>query len=664
MKRIRIAISIALPILGVFQAANAQNISDPKIVTYIQPIPGWNMRDEFSVLNYLYMPTIGGLGNDKILGIKTIIHPDNNLEAFDLTRQTGFRDNRSEGRPWRNGGYTELFRFDRQAGATNDFLAFLDRGSCESDDPAACADFAGRNFFTASYPALTSRTFTGTATNRGKVKIDYVCTANCPASMTKTMWLKLDTWNMDAVPSRTFNPSGISPANVANMDAVIYSDPGSGPQVDNLEHIAFKMRMTSNNDPLTPQYRGRGGILWFGKGCGPECMGQETGESRLRLYAGHGGSAVTAKKSSYRGMSYIGIPEEGSITIPYTSTGLANRGWAKIEYTGAASSASQPYFIRTKAFALGPWSMPTTFEASIPFSGSGIDPYRITGLSTIIRSDKEDCGPSCMPGWTFTNFHRPDIGHKPQYSAKTGGVTYLDGKAGVIRVVMSFVGSGNEENYYVQNPHYSDIRDLNGQAYNRGYVRVDYLAADCQDGTGGYTRGIIGSFSANTDDCHGVKGTGTAANFVIQTKGPTLSTASDALYFAHKSKPYGTYFTATAKVMELENSGSAAKAGVMMRLNTNTTSYQASVVVTGNSVQFIRRAINGTSITTVNNVTAPCWVRVEKSFDTYKGFYSLNGTNWTRIGPDANITTSGGFLVGLVATGSGLTTSGFTNVSF
>jgi hypothetical protein len=315
--------------------------------------------------------------------------------------------------------------------------------------------------------------------------------------MTKTMWLKLGTWNMDLEPSTTFAPSGISPANVANMDAVIYSDPGSGPQVDNLEHIAFKMRMTPNNDPLTPQYRGRGGILWFGKGCGPECMGQVTGESRMRLYAGHGGSAVTAKKSSYRGMSYIGIPEEGSYTIPYTSTGLANRGWAKIEYTGAASSASQPYFIRTKAFALGPWSMPTTFEASIPFSGS---------------------------------------------------VTYLDGKAGVIRVVMSFVGSGNEENYYVQNPHYSDIRDLNGQAYNRGYVRVDYLAADCQDGTGGYTRGIIGSFSANADDCHGVKGTGTAANFVIQTKGPTLSTASDALYFAYKSKPYGTNFIATAKV--------------------------------------------------------------------------------------------------------------------
>lgn len=656
---------MSLALLIVLQAGTAQIIDDPKIGTYYQNIGSWKLSDENYAFMNLFMQTVPGLGSDKILGIETIIHPDNGMEAFNLTRQPGYVPGRGHGQH-RGGGFTELFRFDPQAGASNAAMVSVDRSPCPRGGSGICTDITADNFFAAAYPKISGRTFMGRTTNRGKVKIDYICTANCPATPTKTLWIKLGVWNMTSTASMNMLPLVVPPANVIDMDAVIHSDPGSGPQVDNLEHMALKRRMDASTNPLTPYMRSRGGILWYGKGCGSgECGGKESEVSdiRLRLYAGHRDPLTQQARSSYRGENYVKTNDDEPTPIPYTNNTI-NRGWAKLEYTGTTSSLPQPFFVRTKVFPIGAWDMANVHQATIPFSGSGISPNRITGLSTVIRSDLDACGPGCIRGWTFTNFHRPHLGSGSSVTSTghSGGVTYIDGNDGVIRLALSTVNGQRASTFYSSSDFY-DAMTFNGQPYNRGYVRVDHLAAECADGTGGYARSVIG-YTGNADDCHGRYGSGTSANFVIQTKGATLSTPPDAFYYANKSLPFGTNYVASARVMQVENTGAGAKSGVMLRLNTSNTSYHAAVVVTGNSVQFIRRAINGADVTTVSNVTAPCWVRVEKRSDTYRGYYSLNGTSWTRIGPDANITTTGPFMVGLASAGSGLTTSGFTNVSF
>lgn len=180
-KKIQIAVFLMLPILGIYQAVNSQGISDPKIVTYIYQIPGWNMQEEWNSTLNCPLPSISGLGDDQILGIKTTIYPDNRLEAFDLTRQTGFRDGRTDGKPWRNGGYTELFRFDPQVGSAYDALAFLDRGSCVPvNTPDECIGYADKNFFTANYPMMTGRGFAGASNSRGKIKMAISEFPNAP----------------------------------------------------------------------------------------------------------------------------------------------------------------------------------------------------------------------------------------------------------------------------------------------------------------------------------------------------------------------------------------------------------------------------------------------------------------------------------------------------
>ena len=64
-------------------------------------------------------------------------------------------------------------------------------------------------------------------------------------------------------------------------------------------------------------------------------------------------------------------------------------------------------------------------------------------------------------------------------------------------------------------------------------------------------------------------------------------------------------------------------------------STHAMIVVTpGNGVSLQRRvnAGAGSDETTVTEITAPQWVRVTRSGNTFTGEYSANGSNWTTLG--------------------------------
>ena len=123
-----------------------------------------------------------------------------------------------------------------------------------------------------------------------------------------------------------------------------------------------------------------------------------------------------------------------------------------------------------------------------------------------------------------------------------------------------------------------------------------------------------------------------------------------------------------ARVATEENTGTFAKAGVMIRESLAADSPQATVDLTpANGVEFIRRtasAANSAS-TIVAGATAPHWVRLVRRGDTLTAFSSADGSAWNEIGTDV-IPMNDTIYVGLAVAGwnnSQLNTSTFTDVT-
>jgi hypothetical protein len=91
-----------------------------------------------------------------------------------------------------------------------------------------------------------------------------------------------------------------------------------------------------------------------------------------------------------------------------------------------------------------------------------------------------------------------------------------------------------------------------------------------------------------------------------------------------------------AQVQSVENTNSWAKAGVMIRETLDADSRHAMMIVTpgqGTSFQY-RSSTGGTSndSTPGDGITAPHWVKIERSGDTLTGYKSSDGSSWTQVG--------------------------------
>ncbi|WP_347597595.1 NEW3 domain-containing protein [Acrocarpospora sp. B8E8] len=108
----------------------------------------------------------------------------------------------------------------------------------------------------------------------------------------------------------------------------------------------------------------------------------------------------------------------------------------------------------------------------------------------------------------------------------------------------------------------------------------------------------------------------------------------------------GTSAIVTARVTQMDNTNAWAKAGVVLRNDVTASGsspgYAVVVVTPGNGVAF-QWDSNGNgyldSFSGVSGVRSPAWVRLVRSGNQISGFYSTNGTSWTKIG--ATVTLSG-----------------------
>ncbi len=145
--------------------------------------------------------------------------------------------------------------------------------------------------------------------------------------------------------------------------------------------------------------------------------------------------------------------------------------------------------------------------------------------------------------------------------------------------------------------------------------------------------------------------------FTVTGSGADIGGTTDAFRFVHVATNGDC--TIVARVASLEDYiNSWSKAGVMIRESLETNAASAFIAVTpGNGVVFqYRSSTGGGSIS--NNVTgmsAPYWVRLVRSGNTFTGSYSSDGSSWTQLG-SATFTMASTEQIGLAVTSHNLYT--------
>jgi poly(hydroxyalkanoate) depolymerase family esterase len=154
--------------------------------------------------------------------------------------------------------------------------------------------------------------------------------------------------------------------------------------------------------------------------------------------------------------------------------------------------------------------------------------------------------------------------------------------------------------------------------------------------------------------------------FTLNGSGDDIWNTADAFRYAHMSVTGD--FTIVARVAGLQNVDGWSKAGLMVRESLAANSMNAFIAVTpGNGVTFQSRSSTGgnTGNIATTGLAAPYWVRLVRSGNTFTGFRSPDGVNWTQQGT-ATIALSSTAFVGLALTShnnSSLCAAMFDNVN-
>jgi len=484
--------------------------------------------------------------------------------------------------------------------------------------------------------------YASSTTPRVYVKMDYLKSGTGTTPTTGTdYYFPIKPWDMRAsgpgiTNSQVVVLTGLDIRKIASSAATIYSDPvdGSG----HIQVVPFERRgypSTKFNQP----YLHRGGQM------------------QVVNYNGTSSSAqlMTLYKQNTSGDN-ASLYDDGH----YVSK-AANRGWVKVSYAGTSSGTPQPYAIKTRIMPIGSWPIfipetdvapqKTQETSSLSLSAFGISAKRIVHAEVTIHSDVAPG--SSSQEHTITNLMRTRYVGESTQNSHDHGLFFIDEAADAVQMLATGINMPNPpvyQSYYAAN---------HSGTGNRGWVLIDYLAAQCADGPGGFTETFIGAFTSDANDCHGsyTPPVGSPTIHVIQTKWPDIWNSADQFYFINKPQN-ASNFTIQARVDKQDSTNSWARAGVMVRASLSAGSKHVAMVVTpGNGVGFTVRNQDNTptSETSPNNNKAPYWVKIVKSGNTLTGYMSPSGADnsWAVVGAPATVsfpTNAGTYYAGLCQT--------------
>ncbi|HUZ08305.1 MAG TPA: hypothetical protein VMV89_12575, partial [Candidatus Paceibacterota bacterium] len=258
---------------------------------------------------------------------------------------------------------------------------------------------------------------------------------------------------------------------------------------------------------------------------------------------------------------------------------------------------------------------------------------------------------------TFDNVSTPSWPIAPP-PAPTG----LTATAGVEQVTLTWQEGGYATNYNVLRapasggsytniatvvgPRFVDTDLPGGTTYNYEVNAVNSAgrSANSVPASATPTANVLSPWVAQDVGAVNLPGSENFTNgvFTMYAAGADIQGTADAFRFIYVATNSAN-FTVVARVTSVQNMNAWSKAGVMVRDSLNPGAANAFIGLTpGNGVTWQYRSSDGGSTVNANtgSLSAPYWVKLVRSGNTFTGYRSPDGVNWTPQGTNIIIISS------------------------
>jgi beta-galactosidase len=383
---------------------------------------------------------------------------------------------------------------------------------------------------------------------------------------------------------------------------------------------------------------------------------------------------VTAVNANGTGANSIEVSATPQIQpIPATPTGLtATPGDGQVLLSWTGSSGATNYNIKRSTTSGGSYTTVTNTAATSVVNTGLTDGttyyFEVSALNT--------SGESANSGWVsakptaiVTNLNATIVNSQVylQWNAYPGVSGY--------NVKRSLVGGGPYTTIAtaITSANFTDINVTSCQTYY-------YVVAVTNAGSEGLPSVEVSATMTGAlppqftnADVNIVSPAGSASfcggQFTVSGAGGDIWGTSDAFQFVYTYVPVSTNCDIRARVVSVQNTSGNAKAAVMIRESLAAGSRHALVDVEPSSgIEFLWRTNTGFNTTaSVVSGTAPNWVRLTRTNNTFRAYYSGDGNAWTQIGSAVTLlnmaTNAYAGLAVCSHNGVALNTSLFDNVS-
>jgi len=567
---------IGLPAFLLFSAVSAfsqvgATYTDHYLATLVVPIQDWNMvadENHYIDINDNSIPAKpADFDPVNIVSVEAVVHDD----AFANTYN--FSGHRVGTFLW--GGWYSLTCFQ----TSKNCQVVMDRGLTISSRYAN-SDFDAYG-------------------NRGYVLIRYHSPSGAGlAKNVHTHWEATGGMNMvyclDASSCMATNINGISGVgSIAAMNGFILSDNEPTTTISNFENLV------SGGDPNTSQTKGTGGLL--------KSSGRTT-NFIMPYKLGTGGGAFLSR---FKTTKYDG----GS-----------NRGYLRLTTLDTYSpTARQPFIVKSRYKQIGPWcfsgsncSGSAPWQKQFSITNLTSSPQRIVGVDAGIHSD-------VFGGDVFsvTNIRRgnerSELNGNGTSGGKIHGEVVVEAGSTTGTLTMEVDGRTDPEKYWMREGHTSSPQ--------RGWVKIDYLAAKCGEGGNGTfgSSANIGFSTPPSNDCNGYAVVDNIATHVLMSQASDIYGTADQFRYVYSNGSSGN-FAIAAKIDHVENRNYWNLGCIMLRSNTSASSANVGICHIGNGQATFQYRLpsssspNSTTQNTIPGYDDYRWVKLVKSGNTVSGY--------------------------------------------